>query len=305
MKSIVWFLVFSVLLCLSITGQEYISFPTQDASWSIYVESTCENDSPPDTMLYRLILSSDTTINENGYKKLMLQTGNLENPESRTLGGLREEGKKVYYCGEGLLGSSLDEEVLLYDFTVKVGDTINHTSNGSWRSIVLEIDSFQIGSHYRKRYKLDNGWFYHNPDYVVEGIGSIVNGLLGHISDIPTCGTHYWEHVCLKESDQVVYINPNFSDCNAGLGISSLYASVLREIKIHPNPVSEYVHILNQSGKSRLLIEIYNSSGQQVLKFANITDTYQIPIAISAGFYIVVVKDKNGIILLQEKVIKE
>ncbi|MCK4920278.1 MAG: T9SS type A sorting domain-containing protein [Bacteroidales bacterium] len=205
-----------------VEGQDYIPFPTQNASWNIYLESTCENDSPTDTFLLRYSILGDTTINEKTYHKLVLEKGDTINPTLEPIGGIREEGKKVYFYGQGFLRNDPGEELLLYDFNVQIGDTIKHSSDGPWKSIVLDIDSIQIGDHYRKRYKVDNGWIYHNPDYIIEGIGSVLNGLLGHISDIPTCGTHYWEHVCFRENEQILYLNPNYLDCNAGINTNSI-----------------------------------------------------------------------------------
>jgi hypothetical protein len=305
MKAIKWSSAFFLILSPFVKGQEYIPFPAQDATWTIYLESTCDNDSPPDTMLYRLVLNGDTIINETNYNKLTLQTGSPEDPDIRELGGLREEGKKVFYYGEGILGSSLGGEVLLYDFNAQINDTIDHTSDGFWRSIVLDIDSVQIGSQYRKRYKVDNGWFFHNPDYLIEGIGSVVNGLLGHISDIPTCGTHYWEHVCFIESDQVVHRNLNFSDCDAGLKYNSIGIVSEKRFKIIPNPFTENIRIENLSAESCITVEVYNSLGRLVFEDGNISNCHQIPITYSTGCFIVIIKDSKGTILWQEKMIKE
>jgi hypothetical protein len=150
---------FAVLLFVIpiVEGQDYIPFPTQNASWNVYLESTCDNESPPDTFLLRYTVLGDTTIKNKAYNKLIVECGDTINPTLMQSGGIREEGKKIYYFGPGILGSVTDEEFLLYDFNVQIEDTINHSSNGLWKSIVLDIDSIKIGSQYRKRYKVDNG----------------------------------------------------------------------------------------------------------------------------------------------------
>jgi hypothetical protein len=206
-----------ILICsISLQGQQYFPFPAEDAQWNIYLLTTCDNDSPPDTFLLRYALHGDTVINDLAYGRLCLETGDLIDPLIEPVGAIREEDRRIYYIGQGFLGSDFSEEVLLYDFTAEVGDTIDHTETRSFRSIVLETDSIQIDGEYRKMYTVDNGWYYHNPDLIVEGIGSIKNGLLGHVSDIPTCGTHFWEHVCFSEKGEVRYRNPVYSDCYAG-----------------------------------------------------------------------------------------
>ena len=103
---------------------------------------------------------------------------------------------------------------MLYDFTKKVGDTVRINFYSYYK--ILSIDSVKIGSEYRKRYKITGGYM-HNPDYIIEGIGSVLEGLLGRITEIPTCGDCYqdWEFVCFSQNDESVYKNPAYVDCNS------------------------------------------------------------------------------------------
>lgn len=298
---------FAVLLFVIpiVEGQDYIPFPTQNASWNVYLESSCDNESPPDTFLLRYTVLGDTTIKDKAYNKLIVECGDTINPTLMQSGGIREEGKKIYYFGPGILGSETDEEFLLYDFNVQIEDTINHSSNGSWKSIVLEIDSIKIGSQYRKRYKVDNGWQYHNPDYIIEGIGSVVNGLLGHVSDIPTCGYHYWEHVCFHENGQVIHQNPSYTDCYAGVNLSSLEVIAEKKIRVYPNPFTERIQINNPLGEKFSSIKIFSSTGQLILEEAIIDNNMQILVPGPAGIYIAIFKDSYGKVISEEKIIKE
>ena len=200
-----------IILCLPVSGQEYVHFPAGDARWHIYLESTCDNDSPAIPELLRYFLEGDTLIGEVLYNRLYVESGDTVSPAKRLSGIIREEDKRVYYIGSGFT-DPFDGEHLLYDFNAQVGDTIYH--NDDRKSIVLEIDSAAIGGVFRKRYLVDNGWYFHNPDLIIEGIGSVLNGLLGHISVIPTCGSHYWEHVCFYDRGEMVYRNPAYPGCN-------------------------------------------------------------------------------------------
>ena len=295
----------SILLNTSVSGQDYFPFPTQNASWNIYLETTCENDSPPDTFLMRYVIQGDTTINEKDYCRIVVEKGDTVNPSVEPVGGIREEGKKVYYFGKGFLGNETEEEILLYDFNVHINDTVNHSSNGFWKSIVLDIDSILVGNKYRKRYQVDNGWYYHTPDYIIEGIGSVINGLLGHISDIPTCGTHYWENVCFCENGQVVYQNPSYKDCFAGVNLSSSEMIESQKFRIFPNPFTNSIQIDNIKGEKLLSVEIYNSLGKMIFEELVNKETCQISITGAVGIYIVVVKGLNGKVLLKEIIVKE
>lgn len=305
MKNLTIIFAILVVFCPLVTGQDYVPFPFQKASWNIYLESTCDNDSPPDTLLLRYFILGDTIIKDKAYYKLFVESGDTINPTLRAIGGMREEGKRVYYYGPGILGSESDEEFLLYDFNAQIDDTIKHSLNGSRKSIVLDIDSIQVGSQYRKRYKVDNGWYYQNPDYLIEGIGSVVNGLLGHISDIPTCGSHYWEHVCYKENGQVVYLNPSYTDCYAGVNISSIETIVEDKVKNYPNPFSESIQLENLLGEFILSISVYNSAGQLILDREISETNSQVLVPGPAGIYIAVIKAVDGIVIWEGKIIKE
>jgi len=249
--------VFLLICSISLQGQQYFPFPAEDAQWNVYLLTTCDNDSPPDTFLLRYALHGDTVINDLAYGRLCLETGDIADPIIEPVGGIREEGKKIYYIGQGFLGSDLSEEVLLYDFTAMVGDTIDHTENGSFRSIVLDVDSILIAGEYRKQYTVDNGWYYHNPDHIVEGIGSIKNGLLGHVSDIPTCGTHFWEHVCFSENGEVKYRNPVYSDCYAGTIKNNADPYQLTGGEVYDFDVGDIFHYRWQWGESDNFYSIY------------------------------------------------
>lgn len=287
-----------------IKGQEYVPFPSEDATWNVYLESTCDNDSPPDTFLLRYMISGDTTINETVYYRLVVEKGDTINPTLEPMGGIREEDRRVYYYGRGILGGDSEEELLLYDFNAQVEDTIYHSPDGIWKSIVLETDSIQIADQFRKRYKVDNGWFYHNPDYIVEGIGSVSNGLLGHISAIPTCGYHYWEHVCFRMGDQVLYLNPVFNDCYAGVNLSSSELLPIRNLRIYPNPFAGVIQIDNQFNDKSLTVRIYDSGGRLIIeKEIDVTDN-SVMVQGSAGLYILILIDGDGRDVRKEKIVK-
>lgn len=189
MKQTTLILGLTLLFNLGLKSQDYVPFPTESVNWNVFYVETC-SETPSDTILLRYTIHGDTTINETQYSKLCIESGDTANPKINSIGGLREIDKKIYYKGQTIIGGGNDEEYLIYDFSKQVGDTIKHDSYGGFYSVVLDIDSVIIDGDYRKRYQVDNHWFYQNPDYIIEGIGSVKNGLLGHISDIPTCGAY-------------------------------------------------------------------------------------------------------------------
>jgi len=307
MKNLIISTILILLAIPNLQGQDYNSFLSENPQWNVYLESSmCETS--VDTFLLRYYLEGDTLINDTTYQKLILETGDTANPQKSTAGGIREVGKKVYYIGEDLLGHPKYEEVLLYDFSKNVGDTIIHEMTSGYLTFyseILEVDSIKIGDSYRKRFKVNNHWFYHRTDYWVEGIGSIKNGLLGHITNIPTCGYSYWEHVCYRENGETMYLNPSYSDCYPSNIISSIKTDLrLENIKIYPNPVLNTLHIENIPDKADWSIKIINSLGQPVFENKLNSKNNHIDLSNENGLFIIMLLDSNGHIIKTEKIIK-
>ncbi len=295
----------TLLVNLSLKSQNYVPFPTENVNWNVFYAGTCQ-EAPPDTSLLRYTIHGVTTINEIQYSKLCIESGDTINPTIQEIGGLREADKKIYYIGQTIIGGGFDDEYLLYDFTKQIGDTIKHDSYGGFYSVILDIDSVLIGDSYRKRYQVDNHWYYQNPDYIIEGIGSVKNGLLGHISNIPTCGTHYWEHICFRENGVVKYLNPSFSDCfPSNLSTGIVQFDYQTDFEIYPNPFSNEIQIENKLNHQNLTFKLIDINGKTLIK-KNINDKKVIlDLNISSGLYNAMIIDKNGKILMTKKVIKE
>ncbi len=296
-------LIIAAILTISVLkGQNYIPFPIENVNWNVYYRGTCQ-EMPPDTILLRYTIRGDTTINDVLYKKLWLERGDTINPIIEAIGGIRENDKKIYYNGRTIYTSTEGEEYLLYDFTKQIGDTIKHNSQ-EFYSVILNIDSIIIDGTYRKRYEVDNHWFYHNPDYIVEGIGSVKNGLLGHISDIPTCGTHYWEHICFKENEVVKYLNPNFDNCFPGnLAMGPNHTKLDAQIRIYPNPFEQVLQIENNSNE-KVSIKIIDIKGRSIKERQLNEIKTIIKLDIKPGLYYVMITNKVGQIILTQKIIK-
>jgi hypothetical protein len=287
-------------------GQVYVPFPIEEVNWNIFLVFSCDDNVPPDTSLLRYTIHGDTTINELVYNKLCLESGDTLDPEIHSVGGLREDSRKIYFVGKDFDGYSHDTELLLYDFTKQIGDTIRHDSDGYFYSVIEDIDSIMINNNYRKRFKVDNHWFFHNPDYIVEGIGSIQNGLLGHITMIPLCGYHYWEHICFRHDGQVMYLNPDYDECFPKEFFVSLKDNPYFEsIKIYPNPFSDKIYIDNIPKGKILSVKIINCLGQLVVNKVLTTGINEISIPSTSGFFIALIIDDNGEIYKTTKILKK
>lgn len=296
MKQYLLLSLIALLLTFNLKGQEYVPFPTENCRWNVFYAGTCSEEEPPDTLLLRYTLHGDTTINEISYRKLCLESGDTASPKITPIGGIREADKKIYYCGLTIVGGSFSEEYLLYDFTKQVGDTIKHDAYSYWYSVVLEVGSVQVNGVSRKMYKVDNHWYSHRIDTIIEGIGSVKNGLLGHISDIPTCGTHYWEHICFCENGTPVYINPAYDACYPARFFSGIADEMVNEadVTVFPNPFNGSFRVENRSQSTMLNLLLTDLEGRVLLQRPLEGITNNVECSLDAGVYIVQITTRNG-----------
>ena len=158
MKKIILFIAF-IIIYNNNYSQTYCLFPDSNAVWS----EVNDIDDPP-WRIYHLfgLLNQDTIIDSIKYHKLFSFSDTIFTRENATfVGGIREDSlKRIYYKGKNVFESYLidphpDEEKLLYDFSLNVGDTfrLNHSYAFSEDDslVVSKIDSLLINNKYRKK----------------------------------------------------------------------------------------------------------------------------------------------------------
>jgi len=280
---------------------KYVSFPDSGAIWSevyYYPEPAW-----PDTVLkppsYErfTVNGEDTIINEISYKKLYMFYDSVFDKSTATyVGGIREdENKRIYFKGDTVIHYFKPEidypdykEIVLFDFSVNVGDTI---SGGNYPDVVWlvvsSIDTIQIGDNLRRRIN------FHTREYTwIEGIGSL-RGLLFTLGGIPTCGAPYNDLICFKQNDEVLYFNNDYSECFP-TGIKTRKNSYF-DIKVFPNPSNE--NIMFSFGKQKIeRIQINDSMGRLCDSFdCKMQSDFLLSIEkYQPGIYFYVVTNKNG-----------
>jgi len=242
----IYLLSIGLLFITYCSAQKYFPFPTENVHWNIHFESGPWGYMP-DTSLLRYTLGEDSVVNSVSYIQLIEEVGDTANPYSRVVGLLVERDKKIYYKGSGVLGCPGYDSILLYDFTKNIGDTIIHSQTEYIHSILLNVDSVLVGEEYRKRYQVDCSRNYvHAPtDYWIEGIGSVLNGPIGFISDVPTANV-FWEFVCYHDQT-VEYVNPRFESCYPDyffMGIDNV-PNPKSETLLYPNPCKNVIYFNN------------------------------------------------------------
>ncbi len=159
---------------LSAAAQQYVPFPMKDAFWNTYHQSFT-------SIATSIYTNGDTIIDNKKYAKLYgnSQTCMLWSPFScwfsygtSSYNFIREEDKRVYYK------STNRDEIVIYDFNLKVGDTLPHFYD-EWNFppechyLITSIDSVKVNDgSFRKRYKAKskNGFDFENE--IIEGVGA-------------------------------------------------------------------------------------------------------------------------------------
>jgi hypothetical protein len=272
-------------------SQQYIPFPDADAVWNVILTEW----QPVDSSFKFFSITGDTTYNSLQYHKIYRFEDSTFNNIIRYYGAYREtDDRKIYLIDCDLFSITDSVEVVLYDFSKTVGDTcfvgLNGTDPFGIYYIIDHVDSLLIENNYRKTFH-----FLSHQDFWIEGIGSS-DGLLYPVTW--GFGLMFWDLVCFKQNDEVIYLNPDYGTCFPLLVSTEDQHAMNSPISnLYPNPVIDISTIeITDPGNNFSKLEIYNLTGACV-KSINITGKEKIMIFrkdFSPGMYMFrVVGDKT------------
>jgi hypothetical protein len=162
---------------------------------------------------------------------------------------VRQEGKRVY-C----LDPWFNEELLLYDFDLRVGDTLPMTDYCfTWGDmpVVVAIDSMLVGSEYRKVFETDYDYFVGKHFY--EGIG-YGGGFLGDCSIF----SEYPSILHCYAVDGVTYLPELYGDCELNVGVSEIETEMA--IHVYPNPVHDFMVLETEYALKNMVLNVHGFS---------------------------------------------
>jgi hypothetical protein len=289
---------------------EYVPFPTSGAIWSEAYQPPLDiNGNLPPPILERFALTDeDTVINEHTYKKLYIFYDTVFNPSTATpIGGIREDDqRRVYYKGGKIhdfkpMNEFVDyEEIMLFDFSVSIGDTIKEGNFMFWDEgfwlVVQDIDTIQVGGTLRKRYCFHpncESFGIYAPKWI-EGMGCI-RGLLFTSGATPTNALFNYL-ICFKHNDEILYFNDDYSECMPPIVGVEAQGWGWNKLNVFPNPVNGK-NINFDLGEAQIeLITIYNAKGSVVDRLAvkRPSSTYSHSHNLPKGIYFIVAIDRNG-----------
>jgi len=282
-----------------LNAQTYYPFLGGDKKWNILHAS---NSWPEDSGYYyteQIKFGNDTLINEITYKVIISSKDSLLTKWS-TIGFIREniEEKNIFYLPVN------KKEILLYDFSVEVNDTIETmfrfgepcgVLDSIVKYVVISTDSIKISNQERKKINLKCLTYPYNITYsYIEGIGSIF-GLFAPCFPIMP-GSENTHLLCFYEDDNLVYKDSYYNDCFYWL-VSETYQNMPPLISIYPNPSNGYFIIESKNiyPSEKVDIFIFNSSGNLLLK-SSIDNEYKVINLSFIGkglyFYSIVFKNK-------------
>jgi hypothetical protein len=264
-------LVFILLFShMALIAQIYYPFPTKNTVWTEYFYP---GGGEYNTVYHNYALKdNDTIIHGKRYQKLYHSFDTIFT-EDKVCGALREEDKRIYYYSIDSLISlntplPVDTEIILFDFNLKVGDTITDTQyrlRHERALIVAKIDSILIGTEFRKEYTFGflNGHVIKTERWV-EGVGCY-RGLLSDIGANPTNDYNSWL-VCFIQDGEVLFHSEQFPNCfNKNPNVVQIIENK-SQIKIAPNPVGSIIRIeLNNTKYQKLILT--DQSGRNLRQY--------------------------------------
>ncbi len=306
----------SYLLCLSSLISFGQVFQQGNADWiSVYQSYSC-----PSAFSYHLwneTLTGDTTIGPYTYQKLTYQPlcikqfdgklcqASLEhsNIPPIDIGGIRQDGKKVYFYKFNVPNSiftdydfivaRLEEnaETLLYDFNWSTGDTVNVLiENGEvYRTYqVTTVDTIDGNKHIT----LKTLFAFGHDITVIEGLGES-RGIFGMYYFLnPTHDDLLYS--CIRQDGEVI---EHHLECEICATVSTHDQQLFAPLQLFPNPASDEVWIDVGDVSESFSLHVYNSSGQLVHKDLKYNTENSIPMYSLGlnGWVFIILTDQKGL----------
>ena len=196
------------------------------------------------------------------------------------------EERKVYFLPVDSI-----TELLLYDFTMVIGDTIQGylPDPENWGSpniaVISAIDSIELADGFRKRWHFESSGDYNfHSGSIIEGIGGEFGPLEALMAMFDDNGTLN----CFTQNSEVIYTIGGGISCELATG---LIEDRLSDILMYPNPATDQLTIKGASGTGS--IEIHTIQGILIkrLNVRSISEPVLLAISdVPPGIYQIIVK---------------
>jgi len=274
---------FLLLTSSHLLAQEYYSFPSDSAHWSVYSRHSPWGSYEEAT--YRYSLMGDTIFDSILYSKV-IDTASLT-----YIGAIREDLNKhilfkpsqlnQVFSNNCFIDNSTLEEFILYRYDIELGDTVdlNEYSTAMFgNSIVYKVDSIMVDSTYRKQFHLTNNYM---GDTWIEGIGSTFS-LFGSI-----CYIFEGQEMllCYEDTETFFMSEQNYFNRCSHLILGENESYYNYSFSVHPNPAKTNIVIKHTVKPDLFIINIYTLLGHNVSRTYN-SDKIDIS-KLDSGIYVI------------------
>jgi hypothetical protein len=290
----------TIILCIllmpmlfgqGVKGQGYHKLLQYNVDWDVLTANPSINPFCNYVGGYRHFISGDTTIQGNDYKIIhgiiiiAPEPGPFCPPfyvSNDTVSGtsyIREDtiAKKVFVY------DTFEGDMLLYDFSLSVGDTLFSFYNYCGNLIVDSIGTITLFNS-----EIRNIFFLHNGEYFIEGVGGS-QGLMN-----PLCQPigAWYEPFCVLKNGEAIY-NLSYNQplsCYQVVSIDNYQVSA--NFSIYPNPANSEI-IISSDNSYEKIISIYDLNGRECFR-GEMRESTVIPLYnISSGLYLLRLTDKQ------------
>ena len=191
------------------------------------------------------------------------------------------------------------QDTLLYDFNLTVGNPLPHTyNNPNYPNVIVNsLDSILLLDGYHKRYNLDLGVPPFDSVAIIEGIGStfgLTVPLVGHFENGDAI-------LCFSQNNVTIYPNASAS-CDLTVGIATEKKE--QALNIYPNPTNNFIHIQNKF-VSPLLVTVFSSYGAVIQQRTLAKEAAEVIDLSSLSKGIYMVTGQSGKHFVSQKIIKQ
>lgn len=231
-----------------------ISLGINAQSWFIMGEYIWSPPHPQGTYEMIHYQAEDTEINGMEYHTIYIQG------QGTLLGAYRNEDNQVYYCKWN--GSSYDEEIMLYDYDLEVGDYFNDEDEHPMQVTGVSTITDHNGT-LRKKIDFRFIGLENETEYWIEGVGSNRGFIyMGQYAPDPNGDGDIFHLLCYHIGENLIFTNPEYNTCD----IDEIEENMTENgISIYPNPANNVVKILNDNNLNIIKIEIVDLTGRIVL----------------------------------------
>jgi hypothetical protein len=284
-------------------GQVYHTIPEDNVFW-VEKENVLLVDGCIESTYRCIYTTNQVTIHGNNYTEFRynsmtaysslfpegecLQTSTISSNNFYAFIRNDSINKKVYLYDT----TNSHQEVVLYDFDLAVGDTLNLTSFGSVplcpedTFIVNSIDSIDVGGTYRTSYNIHiNATVGYDPIHLIEGIGSSMGFAYGiycpqYVSYSPNTLLICWHN------ESLFYLNPftteDSSYCIPFIGIEENISTA--DII---SPISNYLYYIQNGNHDHIQISCIDMSGKIVISSSYECSDYLDLSKLNVGVYFI------------------